>query len=419
MLHYIKFKNFLSFRDEQELSFEATKDTDHDEFYTVEIENKGKVYRILKAAFLYGANASGKSNLMKVFNMIMTTIIQPRDRNQSLPCIHFAMNTTSSDVTSYFELSFFINSIRYLLQVEFDSMQVYSESLFFFPNNIQARIYERTVTADHNASYKWGDQASWGAGDKKALRSNTLYNMTFLSAIARTDVGESEVAKVYDYFEKHYLSPVYPDVSLAHWTSKRVDGDERWKDSVLELLQKADFNITDIFFKNEDAGINSELKHDISSTIETMPEQRREIFFSHTTEGGKTDMSASFESAGTLRYYGLSGPLVKTIRENCFLPVDEIESSLHYELVLHYVKTFLLNSKPQSQLLLTTHNTMLLGEPDLIRKDSVWFTEKDESGASELYCLADLKPRKGVSWLNAYKAGKFGAKPKPSTPWEM
>ncbi len=91
--------------------------------------------------------------------------------------------------------------------------------------------------------------------------------------------------------------------------------------------------------------------------------------------------------------------------------IDEIDSSLHPELVLHFINTFLANSK-EAQLVCTTHDINILSEQDNLRKDIIWFTEKSEYGATELYSMADFKHRKELSFINAYKAGKFGARPK-------
>jgi AAA15 family ATPase/GTPase len=116
---------------------------------------------------------------------------------------------------------------------------------------------------------------------------------------------------------------------------------------------------------------------------------------------------------GTQRYYGLSGALAIILSEPTFLAIDELESSLHPELMKHFIMTFLANST-QSQMLVTTHNLSFLDDPDILRKDAIWFTEKQNDGATKLYSLSDFDTktiRKGTSILNAYKIGKFGAIP--------
>jgi AAA15 family ATPase/GTPase len=119
------------------------------------------------------------------------------------------------------------------------------------------------------------------------------------------------------------------------------------------------------------------------------------------------------ESEGTKRFFGLGGPLNEIISNDRILLIDEIERSLHPDLINYYINTFLANS-PASQLIITSHSLDFMSDPDEVRRDVIWFTEKNEAGATELYSLADFKStdiRKGMDYLKAYKAGKFGAKP--------
>jgi AAA15 family ATPase/GTPase len=137
------------------------------------------------------------------------------------------------------------------------------------------------------------------------------------------------------------------------------------------------------------------------------------IFEHKITKDGNDEfhtMSQEHESKGTLRYYGLTAPFYNTIEKDGFLPIDEIGSALHPMLVLHFMKEFLRKSK-HAQLLFTTHNISFLMEKDILRKDAIWFTEKDIDGATSLFSLADFNFRKELSFYNAYKQGKFGAIP--------
>ena len=120
---------------------------------------------------------------------------------------------------------------------------------------------------------------------------------------------------------------------------------------------------------------------------------------------------ASIESDGTIRTFGLAAQVQKILERDAFLAVDEIESSLHPKLIEYIIERFLKESE-QAQLLLTTHYDGLLGEEDLLRKDNVWFTEKNLDGSSVLYPLTDFKGLNRISSLQkAYKFGKFGAVP--------
>ena len=120
-------------------------------------------------------------------------------------------------------------------------------------------------------------------------------------------------------------------------------------------------------------------------------------------------MNNAEESEGTLRMYGLSAVLYLLIMQNQILLGDEMENSLHYDLFTHFIKTFLVNSE-RGQMIFSTHNLMLLDE-EFIRRDMVYFTNKNEAGATEIYRAKDFGLHKDVSILNAYRAGKLGAKP--------
>jgi AAA15 family ATPase/GTPase len=144
----------------------------------------------------------------------------------------------------------------------------------------------------------------------------------------------------------------------------------------------------------------------------------RELVFNHL---GKDEMGNRIlipfkieqESQGTLRYYGLSGVLATLMTEPKMVSIDEFESSLHPDLAQNLILRFLVQSKA-AQLLVTSHNIDFLGEQDVIRRDTIWFTQKDKNGATELYSAADFDTsvlRKTSSLLNVYETGKLGAKP--------
>jgi AAA15 family ATPase/GTPase len=147
---------------------------------------------------------------------------------------------------------------------------------------------------------------------------------------------------------------------------------------------------------------------------------RREIKFVHAIEGNELySLPLSKESSGSVRYFGLGAILFDLLSHSTFVSIDELDTSLHADLMKYFLQLFLLNSGA-SQLLFTTHNLNLLEEQDFIRRDALWFTEKDDSGAVSLFSAADFDStqlRKGASLINAYKAGKLGAKPNLGSPY--
>ena len=152
----------------------------------------------------------------------------------------------------------------------------------------------------------------------------------------------------------------------------------------------------------------SDPKYSVSLIID---KKDTDLIFEHTIVANGTSsvhyLPDILESAGTMRYYGLGTILNILLERNAIIPVDELENSLH--LFAHFINLFLVNST-YSQLIFSTHNLQSLDTEDL-RKDVVWFTEKKDDGSTDLFSLDDFNIRNGVSFLNAYNAGKFGAKP--------
>jgi AAA15 family ATPase/GTPase len=135
--------------------------------------------------------------------------------------------------------------------------------------------------------------------------------------------------------------------------------------------------------------------------------------FEHTVSNTKYTLPLEFESQGTRRYYGFAGILALLIKNSTAFPIDELESSLHPDLYLHFLLSFLLNSK-NSQIIATTHNREILDNKDIFRNDAIWFTDKQESCSTELYSLTDFDSsvvRNTTNILNAYKSGKLSGTP--------
>jgi len=147
--------------------------------------------------------------------------------------------------------------------------------------------------------------------------------------------------------------------------------------------------------------------------------QRKIDFIHNISEDKSYSLSILMESSGTKRYFGLGGPLYALIHGAHLLCVDELETSLHPDLMKHLLQTFLLNSM-RSQMLITTHNIALMEDVDFIRRDALWFSEKGKDGAMSFYSAADFDSttlRKDASLINAYKSGRLGAKPNLGSPY--
>lgn len=218
--------------------------------------------------------------------------------------------------------------------------------------------------------------------------------MSFFAARARVNVSMPPIDAARTWMQNLFFPLIYPKTNLSVFLRNRVQENAEVKDYLLSLLERADFNIT---------GMRAEKAWD-------------GLIFEHTVEAGqdkkKYALHEAVQSAGTIRILGVEAAIYEAERQNDFLMIDEIESSLHPELVKLILDQYL-NSEGRSQLLVTTHYDPLLDEIDhLFRKDSVWFTEKGEDGNTSLYSLVEFRRLNQIhSFQGAYRNGRFGALP--------
>jgi len=418
MLLEFKIKNYLSFKNEITFSFEATADKSLEDYYIKEINGT----RIMKLAMVYGANASGKSNIVSAFEFVKRVLFstkENRDESTGFVPFHFGEEKKKPGI---FEIVFFVNNVKYVYSLTVDEFVIHEEKLVYYPGTQPALIFERYYDKKHAASVlKTGSKIRISNTAKEQLELKLLRNMSFFAAYNQLNLTVETIENVLNWFKNNFLTPITPKTDLTNYTNKQVYENEKIKNFALEFLSKADFNISNILFSEEEKKLDSEILNIIKNS-EKLPEEEKErvlseksitlknLFFEHTVEQGKFQLSDKLQSDGTMRYYGLSAPIMKMLDQSSFLAVDEIDDSLHPELIAHLVQTFLKESD-QAQLLFTTHNTSLLNEKDLLRKDAIWFTDKDQEGNTDLYSLADFNFRKELSWYNAYKIGKFGGVP--------
>ncbi|GBU08678.1 hypothetical protein AwDysgo_20090 [Bacteroidales bacterium] len=392
MILELKFKNFRSAKDWQILSFEASADKIAEQYYCTVINDT----RVLKMGILYGANASGKTNVLLALNFLRKLAIMPRvNKSEKTGFIPFLLDDETKKGSGSFELTFFVGDIKHVYSIEVDNSSVLQETLKYYPGKQPAEIFSRT-TIEGITHIQLGSKIKLNAAEQDKLQVNTLSNMSVVAAFATANFVFPELERVYNYFFKQWLPLLQPQTDLRKWGNKEVEADSEHKAFLLDLLHRADFNISGFDFQQNE--INKKTS---------------DLLFEHTISvNGQSSvhyLPDMLESAGTMRYYGL-GKILSTLLENdAIIPIDELENSLHPDLFAHFINLFLVNST-RSQLIFSTHNLQSLDTEDL-RKDAVWFTEKHEDGSTELYSLDDFNIRNGVSFLNAYNAGKFGAKP--------
>ncbi len=392
-------ENFRSTRERVTLSFEATKSTDLEEYYVV---TPVKGLRLLKMGIIYGANASGKTTVLQALDFLRTLAVKPLMKKTDKFCYEpFLFDETSRDKNTFFVLEFVQNGIKYLYELELNKYAVLNEALYYFNPN-KALVYKRKTDTDKQLTeINFGSKIKIRKESVLALAGNTLWNNTVIGGYLKTNFESEELQNVLNWFDKRLKPLIHPRTRLVPLISEEIDKGTIDKKTLVKILQKADFGISDIVIKK--LSVNDE-----STESETI-----KILLQHSVKHTAYVLSVEDESAGTIRYYGLSGILSMIINERSILTIDELESSLHPDLIKHFILTFLVNSK-HSQLIATTHHRELLMEKDILRDDVIWFTEKREDSSTDLYSLADFDTsviRKTSSFYNAYKIGKLGAVP--------
>lgn len=400
MIAEIKFKNMFSFRDETVFSFEADKSKDLESYHVVELAPDVK---LLKLAVIYGANASGKSNIIKVCDFIRSFITcTPLNKAELIKIVPFLLNRTSKEQASEFSVSFYAmngdKAIRYVYSVLLETTHIVRETLIYYLSQQPATVFERSME-NNVSSIKFGQKVKISTAAKEEITLKCLPNMSVFAAYMQVNTNIAEMETALQYLTKQMMPAIVPTSSLSRYAEEAIKK-ETAKEYILRYLQEADFNISNISSKEQETKkgvVNYTMyQHKVSSGL-----------------GGNDyyEFPELYESDGAIRTFGLASQIQNSIGSNAFLAVDEIESSLHPKLIEYMIERFLKESK-QAQLLLTTHYDGLLGEEDLLRKDNIWFAEKNTDGASVLYPLTDFKGLNRISSLQkAYKFGKFGAVP--------
>ncbi|MFN8357618.1 MAG: ATP-binding protein [Spirosomataceae bacterium] len=415
-------QNFGSIKDKQTLSFEADKSQHLEDYFII---NSINGLRLLKLGLIYGANASGKTSVLNALDFLRDLVLEPEiKKTGELNFNPFLFDQTTPNSPSILSIEFIQNETKYFYEIVFSKKAILKEELINY-NPIKASVFKRTTDLEKQFSeIKFGGKITIDKSFKKTLESNTLWNNSVLGGFLKTNIEIKELKEVTDWFS-NYLKPiVHTTTELDGYVTSEIESSDINKKDVVSILKKADFNISDIIInkKEEDIpdGLIDFLEKKVKAPAEKVNELKKkgkitslDIELEHTVNGSKYNLPFEFESQGTQRYYGFAGLLSLLIRGSISIPIDELESSLHPDLFTHFLLSFLINSK-KSQLIATTHNREILNNKDIFRNDSIWFTNKNESCATELYSLSDFDSsviRDTSNVYNAYKIGKLGGVP--------
>ena len=420
MLIQFRVANFRSFNDPVTFSMVAAnisaqdKHVDQNNVYQVD-----KDLNLLKTTAIYGANASGKSNLIAALRFMKEFVLNSSKESQAaeaIPVEPFRLSTTTMGKPALFEVVFLVDGTKYRYGFEVNLQQVVSEWLFHVPTIREAKLFERA-----------GDQFSIMPAFKegKGLGSKTRDNALFLSVSSQFNGKIAQ--KVLQWFKDLGIINGLNDLGLRQYTAS-VFEQEEFKGDIIEFVKNLDVGIDDIQVRESpfNFSIPTEVPEELNGLFSELKKiSERQEMQSQTvlTTHRKFDRSGNYvsaemfdidkeESEGTRKIFALAGPIIETLKNGDVLIIDEFDARLHPLITRAVINLF--NSKDTNQtgaqLVFVTHDTNLL-DKKIFRRDQVWFTEKDKLGATHLYSLAEYKERNDASFEDNYVRGKYGAIP--------
>lgn len=398
MLLGFRVANALSFRDEQRLSLVATELNDGSARPSG-VRERGKEMLTVPVLAIYGANASGKTNLLGALRQMRAAVLGSLrwfSDEDPVRRIAFALDPELRAEPSFYEVEIVLSdSVRYTYGFEIDDDRVRGEWLHAYPKGRKQVWFER-----ENDKIDFPGEGM--RGEKLELARRTRPDALFLSVAAQ--FNHEQVLPVFNWFRDNLwlISPQKDKNQREHYTRNRVLRDSGFRERIARLLQVADLGITGF----DEAALS-----------------QGEIRLLHRAAVCETPLQFSAESLGTRSWFGLVGALLAAFDDGTTVLVDELDSSLHPTMSAEVVHMFAdPYANPRgAQMLFTTHDVTLLhtllGDDRVLDRDTVWLTEKDSEGATELYPLTSLRPppRKDDNLFRKYLLGSYGGVPRVSS----
>ncbi|MCH8539502.1 MAG: ATP-binding protein [Opitutales bacterium] len=421
MLIDFSVKNFRSFREEQRISFVASNQYKDLPENLIDPKLEGREFaslRLLKGLAIYGANAAGKSNVLHALRYLAHMVEDSAtnlDEGDSTGTEPFALDPDTVSEPSEFVLRFVVEGVRYHFVLVLNRKRILFESLSAFPKGREQVWYERSWD-DAEEAYTWTPARPTDYRRDPNRVKYTRENALYLSTAVK--FNDEQLKPIYLWFKDRVcflrLNADFPPLS-PRFTVKQIMGEVNDRARITRLLQHADIGILSARASERELA-RSDLPKDMpEAVVEKILEKNKhlEITLGHRgAEGREYPLPWEEESSGTQKFFALAGPWLDILKNGYFAGLDEIESSIHPSMVSALLKLFFSDqSNPNAgQLLFTTHNPLLL-DTEVMRRDQIWFADKDDEGATHLYPLTDYKPRNKESLVRGYMAGRYGAIP--------
>lgn len=424
MLIEFSIENFLSFKDLTTLSMVVAKSfKEHQNTHI--IEREGNI-NLLKSAVIYGNNASGKSNLLEAMGFMKQTVLNSfrdalmENNERKFPLEKFALNANTEKESSFFEISFIQKETKYRYGFEIDYDKIVAEWLFHTTSK-EVYLFKR----DHQKIEVNKSAFKEGHGKEEDVKENVL----FLSLLAT--LGKETSSNIVDWFKKFNFVNGIHDRGHKRYTIDKLKSDKQFFNWVLHFvkyLEIANLSTTEEDVNEIDLETLREKEKDeevinlltsIQKIQSKQPKRDQLITFHRKYDENNVLVDTvpfnfdKQESEGTKKLLYLLGPWYDSLQNGKVLIIDELDSRLHSHLTLRLVDFFHKCNKSNAQLICAVHDISLLNK-ETFRRDQIWFVEKNQFGASELFSLADFKTdkvRNKSAFDKNYLEGKYGAIP--------
>lgn len=386
MIAEFKVENFLSIGSEQTLSFIATKDkTNESDYVTVMPEGTP----LLKLAMVFGANATGKSNILKALEFFFKMVVAYPDEDEPMDYRPFLFSNEYKDKPTRMELTFYYMGRRHVLLIRYNKRAIVEEKLSVYFTNRATVIYERKYSNERGAVVYFSEKATRLLKvDKAIVKSHTHINCTVIAAYVHSgNVASSKLGGIYDYFKNNFPG--------------RFSGTGNMVERAKKLLEEKSDADTKAFLEDwmENGGFEGidDITIDKDSRILT--------FGYHNEDEEPVNLPENDESSGERRFLGLGALIYQHFTSDCLIVIDGLDLILHPKLRRYFLRSFLKNSQKYSQLIFTTNAYYIL-DREFIRRDTVWFTEKCNF-ETLLIRLSDCNIRARQLVHKLYKQGKI------------
>lgn len=440
MLIEVSIENYKSIKNRVTLSMQkSSQDKSLDEnFVNIELNKIGqdkKEIGLLKTSAIYGANASGKSNIIDGILKIKLIILNSHahQQGQLFPVVPFKLDDKCVTEPTFFQFVFIEQGVKYAYNVKLTQKSVIEENLYHYPNGREQKVFSRQ---GNEIKINFGSQKQLDQKDQmrqEIYASDISENILFLSLANKVKI--EAVKNAFNWFANK-LQVVTNDVNVIPTTTPMLKDNRLSNKQVLKYLQIADPQIQGINIEANEFNINDpnniNIKQQLFKNL-ISEAQRRNIPFEKiqveplmtlvekTQRHGldingnvkNVDFTLQEESLGTFKFYNLIGPILQALNNGMVIIYDEFDTSLHPLLVKGIIELFYSKVNcSNAQLIISTHNTHFLDFPALFGRDQIWITEKQYNGETELYSISDFKgiKRSDLS-AKTYLKGKFGGIP--------